>query len=63
VVDGVVLLGPEPAFKRMDLHMLGMLRGRERTEVKWRDLLAPRAFEITGTTAAGPANLIDARPI
>jgi hypothetical protein len=47
----------------MDLHMLVMLGGRERTEVEWRDLLAARAFEITETTSAGRANLIDARPI
>jgi len=47
----------------MDLHVLVMLGGRERTEVEWRDLLAARAFEITETTSAGPANFIDARPI
>jgi hypothetical protein len=50
-------------LKHMDLHMLVMLGGRERTEVEWRDLLAAWAFEITETTSAGPANLIDARPI
>jgi hypothetical protein len=47
----------------MDLHMLVMLGGRERIEVEWRELLAARAFEITEITAAGPAHLIDARPI
>jgi hypothetical protein len=55
--------GPSRFLEHMDLHMLVMLGGRERIELEWRDLPAARAFEITETTSAGRANLIDARPI
>jgi SAM-dependent methyltransferase len=64
VLDGVVPPGPEPGFlKHMDLHMLVMLGGKERTEDEWRDLLDAEAFEITEIRSAGPADLITARPI
>jgi SAM-dependent methyltransferase len=63
VVDGVVPSGPEPGFlKHMDLHMLVMLGGKERTEEELRDLLGAEAFEITRITPAGPTNLVEARP-
>ncbi len=62
MVDGVVPSGPEPGFlKHMDLHMLVMLGGKERTEEEWRDLLAAEAFEIVRVSPAGPTNLIEAR--
>ncbi len=64
VVDGVVPPGSEPGFlKHMDLHMLVLIGGKERTEREWRDLLAAQAFEIARITTAGPANLIEARPV
>lgn len=64
ILDGVVPAGPEPGFlKHMDLHMLVMLGGKERTENEWRDLLEAGAFEIAEISSAGPANLIVARPI
>jgi SAM-dependent methyltransferase len=63
VIDGVVPPGSEPGFlKHMDLHMLVLVGGKERTEREWRDLLAREAFEIEGIIPAGPANLIEARP-
>jgi SAM-dependent methyltransferase len=64
VVDGVVPPGPEPGFlKHMDLHMLVMAGGKERTEDEWRDLLAAEAFEIARIVPAGPTNLIEVRPV
>ncbi|MEK6273708.1 MAG: methyltransferase [Actinomycetota bacterium] len=64
VVDGVVPPGPEPGFlKHMDLHMLVLVGGKERTEDEWRDLLAAEAFEIARIAPAGPAHLIEARPV
>jgi SAM-dependent methyltransferase len=64
VVDGVVQAGPEPGFlKHMDLHMLVLVGGKERTEDEWRDLLAAEAFEIARITPAGPTNLIELRPV
>ncbi len=64
VVDGVVPSGPEPGFlKHMDLHMLVLVGGKERTDREWRELLAAEAFEIASITTAGPANLIEARPV
>ena len=63
IVDGVVPPGSEPGFlKHMDLHMLVLVGGKERTEDEWRDLLAAEAFEITSITPAGPTNLIEVRP-
>jgi SAM-dependent methyltransferase len=63
VVDGIVPSGPEPGFlKHLDLHMLVMLGGKERTEEELRDLLATEAFEIVRITPAGPTNLVEARP-
>src|SRR6266702_2981110 len=61
VLDGVVPPGPEPGFlKHMDLHMLVMLGGKERTEDEWRDLLFGEGFDIAQISSAGPANLIEA---
>ena len=54
MVDGVVPPGPEPGFlKHMDLHMLVLVGGKERTEDEWRDLLAAEAFEIARITQPG----------
>ena len=64
VLDGVVPSGPEPSFlKHMDLHMLVMLGGKERMEDEWRALLGAEGFEIVRISAAGPADLIEARPV
>lgn len=64
IVDGVVPPGSEPGFLRhMDLHMLVLVGGKERTEQEWRELLAAEAFEIAAVVPAGPTNLIEARPI
>ena len=64
VLDGVVPPGPEPSFlKHMDLHMLVMGGGKERTEDEWRELLSGEGFEIARISSAGPADLIETRPV
>jgi hypothetical protein len=48
IVDTVVPETPEPHFsKLLDLEMLLMPGGRERTEREWRDLFSNAGFEIT----------------
>ena len=48
IVDAVVPESPEPHFSKMlDLEMLLMPGGRERTEREWRELLGAAGFEIT----------------
>ena len=53
--------GDEPDWgKWLDLHMLVLLGGRERTESEWRTLLAEGGFEIL---PLGPeAFLVEATP-
>ena len=52
---------PHPA-KQLDLHMLVMLGGRERTESAWRRLLAAGGFAITSITRSARSSLIEAEP-
>lgn len=71
-VDGLLVLieaallpggGPAPA-KEMDLTMLVMMGGRERTEAEWRALLAAEGFELTRVVrVGGPRERIEARPV
>lgn len=64
VLDSVVPPGSESSLsKHMDLHMLVMTGGKERTEDEWRELLAAAAFEIADIAPAGPTSLIEARPV
>jgi hypothetical protein len=53
---------PDPA-KLLDLHMLVMLGGRERTMTEWRDLLAAGEFAVSAVTRHSRSCLIEARPI
>jgi SAM-dependent methyltransferase len=59
LVEGVVPDGPEADFlKLLDLHMLVLLGGKERTETEWRDLLTISAFRLANVL---PSRLIAAR--
>jgi SAM-dependent methyltransferase len=63
LLESVVPPGPEPGLlKHMDLHMLVMIGGKERTEDEWRDLLAEEGFEISSIAPAGTTSLIETRP-
>jgi len=64
IVDGVVAPGSErDPLKHMDLHMLVMLGGKERTEEEWRTLLTGEGFELVRVAPSGAKNLVEARPI
>ncbi|HEX6520483.1 MAG TPA: methyltransferase [Streptosporangiaceae bacterium] len=53
--------GPHPA-KLLDLHMMVMLGGRERTMTEWRELLESNNFAITDITHHARSSMIEARP-
>ena len=60
LVERVVPDGPEPSFSKLiDLHMLILVGGKERTAAEWRELLAAERFDLRGITESG---LIEARP-
>lgn len=52
---------PHPA-KLLDLHMLLLLGGRERTETDWHLLLGKAGFAITTITQHARSAMIEARP-
>jgi SAM-dependent methyltransferase len=52
---------PHPAHL-LDLHMMVMIGGRERTLTQWRSLLAAGGFAITGTVGQVRSALIEAQP-
>jgi hypothetical protein len=52
---------PHPA-KLLDLHMLVLLGGRERTESQWRALLGAAGFTVTAISHHARSSLIEARP-
>jgi hypothetical protein len=62
VVESVVPEGNEPHFsKGMDIHMLIMTGGRERTARQYSDLLAMSGFEITRILPTeSPVSIIEA---
>ena len=56
------LLATDPDFgKLLDLHMLALVGGRQRTQSEYRDLLAEAGFQVTRVvpTAAG-ASIVEA---
>ncbi|MGW3995041.1 methyltransferase [Amycolatopsis sp. NPDC004772] len=53
--------GPHPGHL-LDLHMLVLLGGRERTEAAWRRLLADGGFEVRAVTFGERASVIEAVP-
>lgn len=53
--------GPHPATL-LDLHMLVLLGGRERTDGDWHRLLGSAGFTVTGITIGPRSALIEATP-
>jgi hypothetical protein len=48
----------QPGAIRMDMHMLILLHGRERTEAEFADLLARGGFQLTRTVpTTSPAGI------
>ncbi len=49
--------------KVMDLVMLGLLTGRERTEAEWRALLGAAGFKLVSVLPSDRVSVIEARPL
>lgn len=63
IVDTVLRPGDEPDWgKVLDLHMLVMLGGRERSEAQWRVLLAESGFALDRVVPGGPGTFLEAAP-
>lgn len=62
LVESVVPEGNDPSFsKQMDLQMLVMTGGRERTAAEYRALLARAGFEMTGVIPTrSPVSIVEA---
>ena len=63
VIDQVVAPSnkPDPA-KWLDLHMMVMLGGRERTEPEFRELFAAAGFTLTSVTPCGRSFVVEGAP-
>lgn len=53
---------PHPA-RLLDLHMLALLGGRERTETQWRAMLVAAGFHLERVIAGGRSSMLVARPV
>jgi hypothetical protein len=64
VVEQVIPPGNEPSLgKWLDLHMLVLLTGRERTEGEYRTLLGGAGFELARVIpSASGASIIEGLP-
>lgn len=63
LLEAIIPAGSDPSpVKVIDLQMLVVPGGRERTEAEWRALLEDGGFELRGIVTGGPANLIEALP-
>ena len=63
VLEQVLLEGDEPSYaKLLDLLMLVLLGGKERTDAEWHVLLQQGGFELLGTTTGHLTSLIEAAP-
>jgi hypothetical protein len=61
LLEGVVPEGDEPSWaKQLDLHMLVMLGGRERTESEWRELLDQAGFTLERISPSSGTHLLEA---
>jgi hypothetical protein len=63
LIEQVLPEGDEPSYaKLLDLLMLVLLGGKERTEGEWRALLRDGGFELVGITPTPATSLIEATP-
>ena len=63
VVEQVLPEGDEPSYgKLLDLIMLVLLGGKERTSSEWPALLRAGGFELVGITSAPLTSLIEGAP-
>jgi hypothetical protein len=63
VLEQVLPEGDEPSYaKVIDLIMLTVVGGKERTQAEWDSLLRAGGFELVGVTMRPAASLIAAAP-
>src|ERR1700722_9959615 len=63
VLEAIIPGGPEPSpVKVLDLQMLVIPGGHERTEADWRTVLGDGGFKLRRIVAGGGTNLIEALP-
>jgi O-methyltransferase domain len=63
LIEQIVPPGDEPSYaKLLDLQMLVLLTGRERTENEWRELLATSGFTLQRIVTRVRSCLLEARP-
>jgi hypothetical protein len=64
IIDAVLPPGDAPHFgKLLDLTMMAMMTGRERTEAEFAELLGGAGFRLVEVAQmAAPTSLIEARP-
>jgi len=63
ILEQVLPDGDQPSYgKLLDLLMLTLLGGKERTEAEFRALLAEGGFELVHVTAGPAASLVEAVP-
>lgn len=64
VIDAVLPEGNAPSpGKLIDINMLVMTGGRERTEREFRDLLSASGFELVRVVRAGATDIVEGRPL
>ena len=65
VVEGVVPTGNEPSFtKQLDLNMLVIPGGKERTADEYRALFEAAGFQLSSITPTGAeVSVIEGRPV
>jgi hypothetical protein len=63
VIENVLLDGGGPFGRLLDLHMMVVLGGRERTEAEYRQLFAAHGFRLTRVVpTAGDISVLEGRP-
>jgi len=64
IVEGIIPPGNEPNFsKLLDLNMLVIPGGKERTEAEYRELFSASGFQLTTITpTGGGVSVIEGRP-
>ena len=65
IVENVLPDGDGPSFgKLLDLHMMVVTGGRERTETEHRQLFAAHGFQLTRVVpTAGDISVVEGRPV
>jgi hypothetical protein len=64
IIESVVPQGNTPSSaKLLDVNMLVMTGGQERTEAEYADLLARSGFRLTRVVPCGPTDVVEAEPV